>query len=69
LLRDGTPLPWISGTSAKGSGIVGAMPDHSMTLVLTTIRHVDLVAVEPGVNSAALASIPLLIYWAALSGA
>ncbi|MBW8711169.1 MAG: hypothetical protein JF631_08970 [Mycobacterium sp.] len=39
MLRDGTPLPWISGTSAKGSGIVGAMPDHSMTLVLTTIRH------------------------------
>jgi hypothetical protein len=33
LQRDGAPVPWMSGTSANGFGIVGTIPDHSMTLV------------------------------------
>jgi hypothetical protein len=37
--RRGAPLAWMSGTSANGRGMVGTMPDHSITLVLTAIRH------------------------------
>ena len=39
MLRDGAPLTWISGTSANGSGMVGTIPDHSMTFVRTAIRQ------------------------------
>ena len=64
MLRAGAPLPWMSGTSAKGSGMVGTMPDHSMALVLQgdppltvpLLQPVDVAAARDPVGLVAVAA-------------
>ena len=47
MLRDGAPLPWMSGTSANGNGMVGTMPDHSMTLVRDSDQPCPVASLQP----------------------